>query len=148
MHILTEQMRKFFSIVIYIFAGIFVAAIVFGSFQDIAHDGNGTNSRLIVIAICTITSILLFAIASWIYPLKNWQKPTAITLFTAVGLMLIGALNNYFIMKDMQNLDLELAENKEMFQGEILAYNLPFGILVSLVLLAIGVFLYRKSPKA
>lgn len=148
MHILTKQMRKFFSIVIYIFAGIFAAAIVFGSFQDIPHDGNGMHAKLVVMAICATISILCFALASWIYPLKNWQKPTAITLFIAVGLMLIGALNNYFIMKDMQNLDLELAENKEMFQGEILAYNLPFGILVSLVLLAIGVFLYRKSPKA
>ncbi|MEJ2498052.1 MAG: hypothetical protein P8Y46_01770 [Sulfurovaceae bacterium] len=61
--------------------------------------------------------------------------------------MLIGTLNNYFIMKDMQNLDLELAKNKEMFQEEVLAYNLPFGILVSLVLLAIAAFLYRKSLK-
>lgn len=141
-------MRKFFSIVAYVFAAIFAASIVFGSFQDIPHDGNGTNARLIVIAILTTISILFFALASWIYPSKNWQKPTAITLFLAVGLMLIGALNNYFIMKDMQNLNLELAENKEMFQGEVLAYNLPFGILVSLVLLAIAAFLYRKSLKA
>ncbi|MBN2768642.1 MAG: hypothetical protein JXQ68_06025 [Campylobacterales bacterium] len=140
-------MRKFFSIVIYVFAGIFVAGIVFGSFQDIAHDSDGMNTKLIVIAILTTISILFFALASWIYPSKNWQKPTAITLFIAVGLMLIGTLNNYFIMKDMQNLDLELAENKEMFQGEILAYNLPFGILVSLVFLAIAAFLYRKSLK-
>ena len=75
-------------------------------------------------------------------------SPTAKNSVIAVGFMLIGALNNYFIMKDMQNLDLELAENKEMLQEELLAYDLPFGILVSLMLLAIAAFLYRKSLKA
>lgn len=141
-------MRKFFSIVAYVFAAIFTASIVFGSFQDIPHDSDGIRAQLVIVAVLTTISMLFFALASWIYPSKNWQKPTAITLFIAVGLMLTGALNNYFIMKDMQNLDLELAENKEMFQGEVLAYNLPFGILVSLVLLAIAAFLYRKSLKA
>jgi hypothetical protein len=140
-------MRKFFSIVVYVFAAIFAASIIFGSFQDISHDGNGTNGKLIVIAILTTISIVFFALASWIYPSKNWQKPTAITLFLAVGLSLIGMLNNYFIMKDMQNLDLQSTVTQEMLQEELLTYDLPFGILMSLVLLAIATFLYRKSLK-
>lgn len=140
-------MRKFFSIVFYVFAGIFTATIMLGSFQDITHDGNEMKIRLAIITIFTTISILFFALASWIYPSKNWQKPTAITLFLTVGLSIMGMINNYFIIKDMRNLNLKLTEAQEILKGEEIAYDLPLGLLVSLVLLAIATLLYRKSLK-
>lgn len=140
-------MRKFFSIVFYVFAGIFTATIMLGSFQDMTHGGDGMKIRLVIITIFTTISILFFALASWIYPSKNWQKPTAITLFLTVGLSIIGMINNYFIIKDMRNLNLKLTEAQEILKGEEIAYDLPLGLLVSLVLLAIATLLYRKSLK-
>lgn len=140
-------MRKFFSILLYIFAGIFTVTLIVGSFQDIAQDGIEMKIKLAIIVIFATISILFFALASWIYPLKNWQKPTAITLFLTVGLTLIGMVNNYLLMKDMQNLDLKLTKAQEMLGGEEMAYNLPLGLLMSLMLLAIATLLYRKSLK-
>ncbi|MEJ2527376.1 MAG: hypothetical protein P8Y49_04715 [Sulfurovaceae bacterium] len=106
-------MRKFFSIVIYVFAAIFTASIVFGSFQDIPHDGNGTNSRLIVIAILTTISI----------------QYAMIVLGSIVGLAAaIGMLKGIKLARTFY-----------------VAYSVL--ALMSLVLLAIAAFLYRKSLK-
>lgn len=134
-------MRKFFSIVFYIIAGLFLAIVVSSSFQG--SDLFGEES-LFILLVLTGISILFFILASWIYPLKNWQKPTAITLFSAVGIMLIGTLNNYFVIKGIQNSDIELKE-MQILNDAPLIYNFPLGISVSIVFLAFAVFFYKKS---
>jgi len=136
-------MRKFFSIVLYVIAGIFSASLISVTFVN--------RSEMNDIAIITLFVILslstfFFLLASLLYPKRNYYKPTYLTLLISIVVMLAGGVNQYFMVKGFKNSDIN-ASMADVFKEIDFSYNLFLGIPISIVLLLLTLYFYIQSKK-
>jgi len=138
-------MRKLFSIVLYIIAGIFAASIISVSYSlGMIFFVNGIET--VILSVLFTLSVLFFLLASLLYPSINYYKPVYITLLTSVIIITIGSVNQYFVLQSFQNSDINTPIT-ERFSDIDFTYNIPLaiGLLVSLVLITF--YFYLQSQK-
>ncbi len=138
-------MRKFFSIVLYIFAGIFSAALI----ATICMPSMNHLSSTVMFAtfgVIFVFATVFFTLASLLYPEKNYHKPVYITLISSVVIMLMSGVNQYFIVKGLQKSQIDTKMTKVLTQTDYTC-NLYLGGSVLVVLLIISFYFYRRSIK-
>jgi len=136
-------MRKFFSIILYIIAGLFLALTIGLSYTEPLNAGNILTG---IIFLMFALSSIFFLLASLLYPHKNFYKPMCITWITSTIIITIGTVNQYFMMKGFKNSDIN-ASIIEGLKKIGLPYNFTLGIAMSILFLLISFYFYIESEK-
>jgi len=136
-------MRKFFSIVLYILAGIFSAALIAVTCMP-SMDHLSTTVLFGTFGVIFVVATVFFTLASLLYPEKNYHKPIYITLISSVVIMLMSGVNQYFVVKGLQKSQIDAKMTKVLTQTDYTC-NFYLGGSVLGVLLIISFYFYRRS---
>jgi len=138
-------MRNFFSILLYIIAGIFLAAVVQLSFEvNTLNLGDITRITIYIVTILFATFLLL---ASLLYPHLDFYKPSYITLLTSMVVIFLSQINTYFVMKGIESSDINSTLIKSLNENDF-EYNIAFGISISVIFILLTLYFYFQSKKS
>ena len=135
-------MRKFIAIIFYIFGGMFIATtIMVATRETLFIDG---SNFLVVSSIVLFLGTVFLLIGAWIHPSKEWKKHISITITSSTILMMLGNVQQYFLIKGMKDTDID-TKYTNVLKEMPLDYNWINSIMVTALLLAVSFWLYRKN---
>lgn len=134
-------MRKFFGVLLYLFAGMFIGTLV----VVVGGNYNFTGEKELVVGIIiAVIGILFLLLAAWVHPSKAWKKHMAITIAVSTVIMFLGNVNQYFVIKGIQDNHIE-TEYTKILQDVPLTFNWTASIVMVIVLLGISLLLYKNN---
>ena len=139
-------MRKFFSIVLYVIAGMFSFILVIISFMGMSKESLSVSEITITLFIILAITMFFFLLASLLYPSKNYYKPMYITLLSSTMIAFFGSINLYFIIQGYKNSDINTSMTA-IFKNDTFLYNFTIGISVSILFLLMTLYFYVLSKK-